>query len=164
MGAASRGRCRRRAATACFSSVGRTASACTPLPDCEAPYFNDVWSTTDGADWDLVTESAGWSPRPGHVCESAGEIVCFGGFGLIVNPTDMWSSADGATWTELDAAPWNATDPSDAKYDFDSTTIVGAGGEPEIITVGGDRETFDFTDPENYLHVDNDVWSFAPPR
>ena len=32
----------------------------------------------------------------------------------------------------------------------------------EIITVGGDRETFDFTDPENYLRVDNDVWSFAP--
>ena len=25
------------------------------------------------------------------------------------------------------------------------------------------RETFDFTDPENYLRVDNDVWTFAPP-
>ncbi len=24
-----------------------------------------------------------------------------------------------------------------------------------------DRETFDFTDPENYRRVDNDVWIFA---
>ena len=24
-----------------------------------------------------------------------------------------------------------------------------------------DRETFDFTDPENYRRVDNDVWVFA---
>ena len=29
-----------------------------------------------------------------------------------------------------------------------------------VITVGGDRETFDFDDPENYLRVDDDVWLF----
>jgi hypothetical protein len=34
---------------------------------------------------------------------------------------------------------------------------------PRVLTFGGDRETFDFTDPENYLRVDNDVWTFAPP-
>ena len=34
---------------------------------------------------------------------------------------------------------------------------------PKVLTFGGDRETFDFTDPENYLRVDNDVWTFAPP-
>ena len=147
-----------------FLLGGEDGFTCTPLPDCDAPYFNDVWSTTDGADWELVTESAGWSPRPGHVCELVGEIICFGGFGLITNPTDMWSSADGATWTELDTPPWNASEPAEAKYDFDSTTFVGADGQVEIITVGGDRETFDFTDPENYLRVDNDVWSFAPQQ
>ena len=31
-----------------------------------------------------------------------------------------------------------------------------------MLTLGGDRETFDFADPENYLRVDRDVWSFAP--
>ena len=35
--------------------------------------------------------------------------------------------------------------------------------QPSILTFGGDRETFDFTDPLNYLNVDNDVWRFAPP-
>ena len=98
------------------------------------------------------------------MCELVGEIICFGGFGLITNPTDMWSSADGAAWTELDTPPWNASDPAEARYDFELTNLVGADGQAEIITVGGDRETFDFTDPENYLRVDDDVRSFAPQQ
>jgi len=28
-------------------------------------------------------------------------IVCFGGFGVLVNPADMWSSRDGAQWKKL---------------------------------------------------------------
>jgi hypothetical protein len=32
-----------------------------------------------------------------------------------------------------------------------------------VLTFGGDRETFDVADPENYLRIDNDVWTFAPP-
>ena len=39
----------------------------------------------------------------------------------------------------------------------------GRGGLlPSIFTFGGDRETFNFADPLNYLRVDNDVWSFSP--
>ena len=30
-----------------------------------------------------------------------------------------------------------------------------------IYTFGGDRETFNFADPLNYLNVDNDVWKFS---
>jgi hypothetical protein len=44
------------------------------------------------------------------------------------------------------------------KYDFDALVVDGT----TVLTFGGDRETFDFADPENYLRVDNDVWSFAP--
>jgi hypothetical protein len=33
-----------------------------------------------------------------------------------------------------------------------------------ILTVGGDRETFDFEDPENYLRIEDDTWMFAPAR
>ncbi len=147
-----------------FLLGGEDGFTCEPLPDCEAPYFNDVWSTADGAEWEQVTPAAGWSPRPGHVCELLGEqIVCFGGFGLTTNPTDMWSSPDGATWTELPGAPWNAEDTSAVKYDFDSLVVTDADGELQILTAGGDRETFDFTDPENYLRIDNDVWVFAAP-
>jgi hypothetical protein len=147
-----------------FLLGGEYGFTCSPLPDCDAPYFNDVWSTTDGENWELLTAAAGWSSRPGHVCMLLGtQIVCFGGFGLITNPTDVWASVDGVGWTLLDAPPWNAAGPEDGKYDFDAITIADADGDDVIVTVGGDRETFDFTDPDNFLRVDNDVWMFSAP-
>jgi hypothetical protein len=88
--------------------------------------------------------------------------VCFGGFGLITTPTDVWASVDGAEWTQLDGTPWNAIEPEEIKYDFDAITVGAPDGSDVILTAGGDRETFDFEDPENYLRVDNDVWIFGP--
>ncbi|HET6416376.1 MAG TPA: hypothetical protein VFG22_08765 [Polyangiales bacterium] len=128
-------------------------------PDCELPYFNDVWRSQDGADWELVTDSAGWSPRPGHQCAvSFDHIVCWGGFGLPENPMDVWVSPDGATWEQVSDSPWNAESPDEIKYDFEGIAVGDV-----IYTFGGDRETFDFSDPSNYLRVDNDVWRYALP-
>ncbi len=138
---------------------GERGFLCDPLPDCELPYFNDVWRSTDGASWELVTDSAGWTPRPGHQCAVVFDhIVCFGGFGLPENPMDVWVSPDGASWEQVSDAPWNAQSPDDIKYDFEGIAVGDA-----IFTFGGDRETFDFDDPENYLRVDNDVWRYALP-
>ena len=91
---------------------GENGFVCEPLPFCTPPYFNDVWRTRDGVAWELVTPAAGWSPRPGHACVVAAfHIVCFGGFGLLQNPVDMWASFDGARWVQLPTPPWNATSP-----------------------------------------------------
>ena len=136
------------------------------------PYFNDVWRTQDGADWELVVADADWVERPGHHAVVSGDdIVLFGGFGLSTdpndpfkpsNPIDMWVSEDGAQWQLLDDAPWNATGPEQIKYDFDVVTVEdGPGGMPAIYTFGGDRETFNPFDPVNYLRVDRDVWRYA---
>ena len=137
------------------------------------PYFNDVWRSRDGAKWELVTARAGWSPRPGHQCAVLLDtIACFGGFGLppspfapSANPRDLWVSKDGATWQLVSDSPWNASSSEDIKYDFDVLVVQGGvgGDRPSIYTFGGDRETFNFFDPTNYLRVDNDVWRFAPP-
>jgi hypothetical protein len=128
-------------------------------PDCVPPYFNDVWSSQDGASWQLVTESAGWSPRPGHQCAvSYGHIVCWGGFGEPENPMDVWVSPDGASWEQVSDSPWNAESSDDIKYDFEGIAVGDV-----IYTFGGDRETFDFDDPLNYTRVDNDVWRYALP-
>ena len=48
---------------------GEDGFTCEPLPDCDPPYFNDVWSSADGANWEIVTETAAWSKRPGHACD-----------------------------------------------------------------------------------------------
>jgi hypothetical protein len=140
------------------------------------PYFNDVWRTSDGMNWTNIVEQAPWSARPGHMCVVMNDqIYLFGGFGLAPspfppffdptvpgNPMDVWASPDGIHWTQVDGAPWNAASPADVKYDFDALLLPLGGGKQAIFTFGGDRETFDFSDPLNYLNIDNDVWSFAP--
>jgi hypothetical protein len=150
---------------------GFTCESGGPCP----PYFNDVWRSRNGADWELVTAAAPWAPRPGHqVVRVFNKFVLFGGFGLSTdpsdpfapaNPMDTWISRDGAHWEAVDGAPWNAMSPADIKYDFAAIVTRGGrfGWRPQIMTFGGDRETFDFTDPTNYLNIDNDVWSFALP-
>ncbi|MDG2032283.1 MAG: dockerin type I domain-containing protein [Phycisphaerales bacterium] len=155
---------------------GEEGFLCDPFPGCELPYFNDVWRTSDGIEWELLTPDAPWSARPGHVVVVADDqFVLFGGFGVSPDPTDpfgpgnpmdVWVSDDGVEWTQASSSPWNAMGPGDVKYDFAAlaTTIEGEEGqEPAIFTFGGDRETFNFFDPFNYLNMDNDVWRFAPP-
>ncbi|NNE36418.1 MAG: T9SS type A sorting domain-containing protein [Rhodothermales bacterium] len=167
---------------------GEDGFICDPLPLCEPPYFNDVWRSRDGAEWELVTPEAGWSARPGHQCVVyQNDIVCFGGFGLLSNPMDVWVSRTGEDWRQVSDSPWNAVSPTEIKYDFDALVVKGGrtwrsswwsnsswnrhrrfqrSGRtyraPAIFTFGGDRETFDFADTTNYRNVDNDVWSFGP--
>ena len=147
---------------------GEKGFTCDSVPSqpgtCVPPYFNDVWRSKDGARWERVTAAAGWSPRPGHQCVvMLGQFLCFGGFGLQGNPIDMWASWDGRDWRKLRATPWSATTSEEIKYDFDALVVPGPLGlVPRLFTFGGDRETFDFTDPTNYLRVDNDVWRFTP--
>jgi hypothetical protein len=145
---------------------GEVGFTCPPgQVTCALPYFNDVWRSRDGRTWKQVTPAAGWSPRPGHKCEVlTGRIVCFGGFGLPKNPMDAWWSGSGRTWKKLAATAWNATTDEEIKYDFDSAVIRDKHGRPAIYTFGGDRETFDFADPNNYTRVDNDVWRLTLGR
>jgi hypothetical protein len=156
-----------------FSCGFDPASACQPAT--QTLYFNDVWRSRDGASWELVTASAGWSPRPGHQCVVLiNEIVCFGGYGEVpglppipANPADMWTSRDGRSWTKLPppaAPPWNGQSPADMRYDFDALVFSGgrAGLRPSIMTFGGDRERFGLPTDVNSFLIENDVWQFSP--
>lgn len=40
-------------------------------------------------------------------------------------------------------------------------TVRESDGTTSVFTFGGDRETFNPTDPLNYLNVDNDVWKYS---
>jgi hypothetical protein len=111
------------------------------LDDCQGPaapeqVYNDVWSSSDGANWTLVkpssigraylgsakpppqpsAEPATWSAR-GVICGAVvfnGRIWLIGGgvYGTPSNPevlyNDVWSSADGVSWSRaIDHTPWN---------------------------------------------------------
>ncbi len=141
-------------------------------------YFNDVWRSKNGKDWELVTANAGWSPRPGHKCSVvADHIVCMGGFGFPFNPSDVWVSKDGADWEQVNWTPWD-NDPDwvqcsnspplrcdNVRYDFDMLTVSGngKGQKRAIFTFGGDRGRFELDPFSNFFRVENDVWRFAPP-
>lgn len=143
-------------------------------PGQDPPYYNDVWRSKDGENWEEIVEEAPWSARPGHeVLVYQNNLVLFGGFNLdpgfpfsaeAFNPMDIWISKDGENWVQTPGTPWNAGGPEEVKYDFDAIVVPGTKEHalPAIITVGGDRETFNFFDPVNYLNVDNDVWRFYP--
>ena len=148
---------------------GEVGFICFPGFPCP-PYFNDVWRTQNGIDWEPVTYAAPWSARPGHqVVVADDKFVLFGGFGLIpdnifvpANPIDTWVSTDGAQWGKLAAPPWNAVAPTQIKYDFDALVAYDDLMQMDYIyTFGGDRETFNFADTLNHLNVDNDVWKFC---
>ena len=156
-----------------FSCGFDASSPCQPAT--RTLYFNDVWRSRDGASWEQVTPAAGWSPRPGHQCVVILErIACFGGYGEVpglppvpANPTDVWTSRDGRTWTELmppASPPWNGGSAADMRYDFDAIVLSGgrAGLRPTIMTFGGDRERFGLPSEVNAFLVENDVWRFGP--
>lgn len=66
---------------------------------------NEVWSSTDGKNWELATKSAGWSPRlAAGLVEFKGEMWILGGienyyFGDKKSlKNDVWHSKDGKEW------------------------------------------------------------------
>lgn len=84
----------------------------------ESVIYNDVWRSTDGAQWQRVLEHAPWSPRGmmGGEAVHRGRMWILGG-GTYDMPevparryeNDVWSSADGIAWRhDLVEAPWAA--------------------------------------------------------
>ena len=72
---------------------------------------NDVWSSSDGKEWKLVTANAAWPPRAYHQAVVLNDkIYLFGGGNYVPTHTatnDVWSSSDGVNWTcETESAPW----------------------------------------------------------
>jgi hypothetical protein len=69
-------------------------------------YTNDVWCSTNGADWTRVKDSAPWSPRCPEAVVFDNKIWVVGGWrdytggGL----NDVWCSTDGTSWVCADSS------------------------------------------------------------
>ena len=93
-------------------------SAITPVGPARV-YFNDVYRSRDGRNWQKVTSNAGWEPRAGSVVVSRGKYMYLlgGEDGFVCNDdtarcppyyNDVWRSKDGRKWTEVTAdAGWS---------------------------------------------------------
>ena len=69
-------------------------------------FFNDVWSSADGVNWQCHVEAAPWAPRQYH------EVAVFDDRMWVLegssrgNRNDVWYSSDGVNWHELPDTPW----------------------------------------------------------
>jgi len=70
-------------------------------------FYNDVWSTADGVNWQCHTRTAPWAPRQYHeVAVFDGRLWILEGYDGKGNRNDVWCSTDGADWQELPHTPW----------------------------------------------------------
>ncbi|MDE2888480.1 MAG: hypothetical protein OXR72_09695 [Gemmatimonadota bacterium] len=71
--------------------------------------YNDVWCTSDGANWKQLAVDAGWAPRRFHGSfVYAGRMWIAGGaIEPSINVNDVWCSGDGLNWRQSHrCAPW----------------------------------------------------------
>lgn len=98
-------------------------------------YLNDAWSSSDGATWDQIATSAGWSARGFHASYVLNDAmwVAGGKTGLDVYSNDIWYSTDGINWTEygLLSLPWGYS----ADLSLYGTAAVVTGNY--VISMGG---------------------------
>lgn len=73
-------------------------------------FYNDVWSSEDGATWKQHTTAAPWHPRQYHdVAAYDGRLWVLEGYHKDGgNRKDVWHSEDGVNWTEVPDTPWAA--------------------------------------------------------
>ena len=74
--------------------------------DVGSQYHADVWRSSDGHSWEMITDDAPFSTRTQHVSlVHDGKLWVIGGwaedpFGYLDLKNDVWYSDDGTTWTE----------------------------------------------------------------
>lgn len=89
-------------------------------------YWNDVWSSSDGATW-AEEPTAAWSPRSGHqAVVFRDKLWVIGGYDGS-DKNDVWSTVDGRTWVqETDTADWPSGSGLHVVVFLDKLWLLGA--------------------------------------
>ncbi|MDA3823968.1 MAG: hypothetical protein PF450_15345 [Bacteroidales bacterium] len=142
-------------------------------------YYEDVWSSEDGINWELVTEDAPWKGRKGHAVvafdDGNGEAMyLIGGFSVDESTgyrqynNDVWKSSDGISWSELKTTTHNVIDTINNYPLLDSTdmfyprmdhaaVVANHGGQDYIYVIGGRSQLVNSNYRQNQRYF-NDVW------
>ncbi len=98
-------------------------------------FYNDVWSSKDGVNWEQHLTHAPWVPRQYH------EVAAFDDRMWVLegyeaesgNRRDVWYSADGVNWTELPDTPWASRHAASVfVYDGSLWMVAGNNMEPDV--------------------------------
>jgi hypothetical protein len=133
-------------------------------------YLEDVWSSEDGANWDLVNENAPWHGRRGHQVvnfnDGTGEaLFLIGGFevdestGYRQYTNDVWKSSNGKDWQQIKE---NREPPVDSLYDWyprmEHSCFVKEIDNKDYIYLVAGRSMRDSIDGRFSMMYHNDVW------
>jgi len=133
-------------------------------------YFEDVWSSSDGKSWDLLTSEAPWLGRRGHATvvfdNGDGEsIYLIGGYSVDEESgyrqycNDVWKSADGINWSQIKTNSIPAMDSDTDWYPrFNHCCdVVSQDGKPYILLIAG--ATIEKGSPAHHgMIYFSDVW------
>ncbi len=133
-------------------------------------YYEDVWSTEDGIQWELVLDDAPWKGRRGHSAvvydDGSGEaIYLLGGFSVDEETgyrqycNDVWKSADGVNWTQIKERSYPGLDSIDTWFPRmnHATVVANHGGQDYMFIIGGRTQLEDHNG--FYAHeYFSDVW------
>lgn len=130
------------------------------VPPAPVVAYNDVWSSGDGANWVLETDSAAWSPRGmimGAVVFGGAMWVIGGGlYDVRTFNNDVWSSPDGVNWSQIaPQAPWPPKQFHNITV-FDNKMWVMAGGDP--VDQGGSSDVWYSTDGSQWTQLLGNSW------
>jgi hypothetical protein len=133
-------------------------------------YLEDVWSSEDGKNWELITDNAAFLGRKGHQVvvfdDGNGEAMyLIGGFsmeeasGKRQYNNDVWRSTDGSNWTEIKTNDSTAVNDS---IDWHARSnhrcvVANQGGQNYIYLIGG-QVMLDDRNTEYATRYYNDVW------
>jgi len=96
--------------------------------------LGDIWTSADGKDWEMATQTPGFAPRSGHGVVVVGETVyVIAGWVNNLCIHDMWTSTDGVKFELVSNSTWDCTDNSCGKFDFWPLLMP----DGNIITMGG---------------------------
>ncbi|MBA2611037.1 MAG: T9SS type A sorting domain-containing protein [Bacteroidetes bacterium] len=124
--------------------------------------YNDVWNSSDGINWNLVTDSAAWSPRAqiNAVCVFNNKMWIIGGGtynGIRKYYNDVWNSSDGINWTPVThQSPWDAREFHEIIVYDNAIWIIGGYDDS-----GNKKDVWYSEDGITWHELKNTPW---PPR
>ncbi len=133
-------------------------------------YLEDVWNSSDGKDWSLVTGDAPWKGRRGHTVtvfdDGTGEaLYLVGGFevdektGYRQYTNDVWRSSNGQEWERMKERTY-PVDDMDAGFmpRFNHVCVSAThGGTGYLYLIGGGTMLEDFEGYYSFRYF-SDVW------
>lgn len=134
------------------------------LPPNNRAFYNDVWSSPDGANWTQLTANASWSARSGpRIVSFKDKLLLVAGergFTPDVQLGDVWSSDDGGAWSLV------TNNPGFTPRSGHGVVVIGDKKDTLLLLAGWPElhDAYTSSDGASWSRVDNTTWNCAATK